>query len=329
MRGGTAFRLLLNMIPCFSPKGRIFSAESGGFPKKKGLRGLNQRRICGKMMEIKGTGALKMRATVISDNIGRGGLGGEWGLCVYIEYGERRILLDAGASGLFAENAEKLGLPLEAVDAAVLSHAHYDHADGMARFFALNQTAKLYVQEDTGEDCWHRRGFIRKYIGIRRGLLEEYRERIVPVAGPYRLFEGASLLPHSTPGLAEIGRREAMYRRRNGRWTPDDFSHEQSLVLELPEGLAVFSSCSHGGAVNILREVSEAFPGRRVLALIGGLHLFNKKDEEVRALAALLRETGVERVWTGRCTGERACGLLRQALGDAVRTFCAGCVIEL
>ena len=53
MRGGTAFRLLLNMIPCFSPKGRIFSAESGGFPKKKGLRGLNQQRICGKMIDRK------------------------------------------------------------------------------------------------------------------------------------------------------------------------------------------------------------------------------------------------------------------------------------
>lgn len=72
-----------------------------------------------------------MKATVVVDNRGNGILSGEWGLCIYIEYGEKHILLDTGASDLFVQNAEKLGLDLTAVDAAVLSHAHYDHANGM------------------------------------------------------------------------------------------------------------------------------------------------------------------------------------------------------
>ena len=62
-----------------------------------------------------------MRATVVVDNRKSDALPGEWGLCIYIEYGERKLLLDTGASELFAENAEKLGLDLSAVDAAVLS----------------------------------------------------------------------------------------------------------------------------------------------------------------------------------------------------------------
>ena len=64
-----------------------------------------------------------MRATVLVDNIGNDTIQGEWGLSFYIEYGDRKLLLDAGASGLFAENAQKLGLSLEEVDYAVLSHA--------------------------------------------------------------------------------------------------------------------------------------------------------------------------------------------------------------
>ena len=70
-----------------------------------------------------------MRITVLTDNIGRDGLTGEWGLSFYIEYHGRKLILDAGQSGIFAENADKLGLSLADVDYAVLSHAHYDHAD--------------------------------------------------------------------------------------------------------------------------------------------------------------------------------------------------------
>ncbi len=46
-----------------------------------------------------------MRATVLVDNLEHNGLKGEWGLSIYIEYRDKKILLDTGASGLFAENA--------------------------------------------------------------------------------------------------------------------------------------------------------------------------------------------------------------------------------
>ena len=36
-----------------------------------------------------------MRITVLADNIGKNGLAGEWGLSFYIEYQERKLLLDA------------------------------------------------------------------------------------------------------------------------------------------------------------------------------------------------------------------------------------------
>ena len=96
-----------------------------------------------------------MKTVILIDNIGDDVLTGEWGLSFYIEYRDRKILLDAGGiSGAFAGNAEKLGIPLEEVDAAVLSHAHYDHADGMSTFFRLNDHAKLYLRESCGENCY-------------------------------------------------------------------------------------------------------------------------------------------------------------------------------
>lgn len=269
-----------------------------------------------------------MKATVVVDNIKSGGMAGEWGLCVYIEYEGKKILLDAGASALFAENAGKLGIPLSEIDFAVLSHAHYDHANGMERFFQVNGHAKFYLQDGCGENCYHKKWFFHQYIGMPKGVMAKYPERIVYASGNFIICDGVSLIPHTTPKLDAVGKREKMYLKKNGRWHPDDFSHEQSLVFETAQGLVVFNSCSHGGAVNIIREVTAAFPGRKVLALIGGLHLYNKTEGEIRELAKLLKDTGIERVYTGHCTGKMAFNLLKKELGDVVQQFRTGFVME-
>ena len=77
-----------------------------------------------------------MRAVILVENTAPPALEREHGLSVYVEHRGRRVLLDAGHSGKFARNAEKLGVDLSRVDTAVLSHGHYDHADGLDVFFS-------------------------------------------------------------------------------------------------------------------------------------------------------------------------------------------------
>lgn len=269
-----------------------------------------------------------MKATVLVDNMGTDALKGEWGLCIYIEYGEKKILLDAGSSGLFAENAKKLGLSLEDIDYGVLSHAHYDHGNGMVPFFRLNDRAKFYLQDACGENCYSQKWIFRKYIGLPRGILHEYRDRIVLVAGDCTIADGIWLVPHKTPGLSKVGEREKMYLKGSRGWRPDDFSHEQSLVFDTPKGLVIFNSCSHGGADRIITEVLSTFPDKRAFALIGGFHLFHKSGEEVRAFAKRVSDTGIEAIYTGHCTGNSAYGILREVLGERARQFKVGFVME-
>ena len=91
-----------------------------------------------------------MRATILVDNLTKNNLSPEWGLSFYLEYKEHKILLDTGASGRFLKNADDMGIDLTQVDCGVLSHAHYDHADGMGDFFARNQKAVFYLREGNG-----------------------------------------------------------------------------------------------------------------------------------------------------------------------------------
>lgn len=269
-----------------------------------------------------------MKATVIVDNIPCAEAKGEWGLCIYIEYGDKTVLLDTGASPLFAANCRKLGLPLDKVDFAVLSHAHYDHADGIPEFFKQNQKAKMYFRDSAAADCYFKKFFIHKYIGIPKKAPSLYADRIEYAKGDTEISQGIYLIPHKTAGLSAIGKRENMYRRDENGWHPDDFSHEQSLVFDTDKGLIIFNSCSHGGAVNIINEVAATFPDKKVYALIGGFHLFNKPDSEVRQLGKKIKETGIEYVCTGHCTGKRAYSILKDELGDTVAQLHVGMVME-
>lgn len=266
--------------------------------------------------------------TVIVDNVGHGELAGEWGLAMLVEHRGRRILVDTGATELFADNMRRLGLEVADVDIAVLSHAHYDHAGGMARFFADNAKARFYISAAAEENCYSKVAALHRYIGIPRDVLAAHADRIVRADGDLELYDGAWLVPHKTPGLAAIGEREKMYLRTEDGWRPDDFAHEQSLVVDTDKGLVIINCCSHGGAVNIINEVRATFPGRHVHGIIGGFHLYNKSDAEVRDVARHIEATGIEFVCTGHCTKERACGVLAEVLGERMTTLHAGLVMK-
>ena len=252
-----------------------------------------------------------MKATVLVDNIGEGPLAGEWGLSIYIEYENKKILLDTGASALFTENAKAMDIPLENIDFGILSHAHYDHANGMEYFFKRNRHAKFYLQKSCAENCYaYEEGHFR-YIGIPKDLLTAYQDRLIYADGDAALCDGVYAVAHKRKNREKIGEREQMYQKKNGGFLPDDFS-----------------SCSHAGAADIIREVSETFPEKKVFSLIGGFHLFNKTDEEILRLAEQIRETDIESVYTGHCTGDRAFALLKGKLGSMAEQLKVGLSIE-
>ncbi len=270
-----------------------------------------------------------MRLRVLIDNLPHGDCVGEWGLSLHITYGGKNFLLDTGSTGAFAENAKAMGVSLADVDYGILSHAHYDHANGLDAFFAENQKAKLYLRACCRENCYSQKENGPEYIGIRPGLLDQYPDRLVYVEGAYCLMPGVTLLPHTTPKLEKIGQQAGMYTKEDGNFLPETFAHEQSLVFDTEAGLVILSGCSHVGADNILNEVAAAFPGKRLLALVGGLHLFRSSDDTVRTLAKRIKETGIARIVTGHCTGDRAFELLKEVLGDQIIQMYAGLTLTL
>ena len=269
-----------------------------------------------------------MKATVLIDNIAHGEMKKQWGLSFFIEHNGKKILLDTGSSALFLQNAEKLGIDIAGVDFGVLSHAHYDHSDGMEHFFMKNSKAKFYLSDKCKENCYGKRWIFSKYIGIKKGLMAKYRNRILYTNGIKEISEGVYLTPHCTKDLHKIGKSTGIYIKQNGKLIPDNFEHEQSLVIRTEKGLVIFNSCSHGGADNIINETAEFFPGEKIYALVGGFHLYRSCEEEVRALAERIKQTGTEKIYTGHCTGEKAFEILHKELGEKAVQLYVGLEIE-
>lgn len=271
----------------------------------------------------------ELSVTVLVENTAPQTLRAEHGLSVHITYRGAAYLLDFGSSDAFLENAEKLGVHLETVCAAVLSHAHYDHANGMVHFFARNAKAPLYLCGACAENCFSGDGDDRHFIGIKPGTLARYEARLVPVTRFVQIARGVYLVPHTTPGLDAVGAKEKLYREEKGECFPDDFNHEQSLVFRTNEGLVIFNSCSHAGAAVILDEVRKAFPLEKILAFVGGLHLSKMNDGDIAAYAKRLVRFDVPRIYTGHCTGLHAAQILNRELGGTVRNMTTGMAFDI
>lgn len=272
-----------------------------------------------------------MIARVLVDNNTRAeNLKAEWGLAIFIENKGHKFLLDAGTTHMFADNADALSVDLDEAEFGVLSHAHFDHSDGLDRFFEKNKNAKFYLRKSCKENCYGtNEDSSLKYIGIHEGYLDRFADRLIYLDGDLEVLPGVHLLPHKTANLDEKGKAAGMYVKIHGKYQPDSFEHEQSLVVETEKGLVIFNSCSHGGADNIINEVKQTWPDQKIYAYVGGLHLFKSGDEEVMDFAKRVKETGVEHIYTGHCTGERAMELLKAEMGEAVHEFYTGMVIEI
>ncbi|MDZ5001118.1 hypothetical protein GNF79_19055 [Clostridium perfringens] len=63
--------------------------------------------------------------------------------------------------------------------------------------------------------------------------------------------------------------------------------------------------------------------------MIGGFHLYNASHEEVKAFANRVKDTGIEKVYTGHCTGEKSYQILKEQLGEKLEQFKVGLTIDI
>ena len=215
----------------------------------------------------------------------------EHGLSLYIETENAKILFDMGQTDLFYQNALKLGINLADVDFAILSHGHYDHGGGLEKFLEINKTAPVYINRFAFEP--HFNG-TEKYIGLDISLKDN--RRLVFVDDKSEIDKNCSLFSCNDRERKHYLGSFGLNMKCNGEFLPDDFRHEQYLLINTNGKRVLISGCSHKGVMDI----AEWFEPD---ALIGGFHYSKLYLDEKLKEYALTLASHKTAYYTCHCTG--------------------------
>lgn len=233
-----------------------------------------------------------MKITCLAENTCKNkNLTCEHGLSLYIETQELKILFDMGQTELFYENAQKLGIDLEAVDFAVLSHGHYDHGGGLKKFLEINKSAPVYLSRYAFGSYYNG---TEKYIGLDVSLKES--NRLIFTEDELKINDYSSLFSCNKKGRKHDLGSFGLNMNIGGQFLPDDFRHEQYLLIKENGRKILISGCSHKGIMDITEWF---YPD----VLVGGFHYSKLElDDKLSEYARFLDGFNTD-FYTCHCTG--------------------------
>lgn len=277
--------------------------------------------------------------TAISDD-----LESTHGLSLYIEALGRKILFDAGPNDLFLNNAKRLCVEIADVDFMILSHGHYDHGDGIPAFLQANQNAKIHVQKGAFDEYYANDPDKVRYIGVSVGEFSEElpvtdadcvalemngvveRGRFVVHRGDYSLMPGIQIFSGVSGRKCYSKSNDELFMVKDGKHVPDQFTHEQNLLISENGKTILIAGCAHNGIVNIM-ECAEKILGQAPDIVISGFHLMNEDETVSRAagreIAGYLKKYPSQ-YYTCHCTGLPAYEELHNLMGNQIQYLSAG-----
>lgn len=261
--------------------------------------------------------------TLVENSCGNENCIAEHGLSIYIETDNHKLLLDTGQTDAVVKNAEALSIDLSAVDTVILSHGHYDHSGGILPFAEENPEARIIMQKSAVEP--HYNG--ERYIGIDTDILKL--PNILLIDGDMELDDELFLFSGITGRRCYPQGNRKLSRMENGVQVPDDFLHEQCLVIKQNGKSWLLSGCSHNGILNIIDRYREIF-GNAPDYVITGFHMMKKDGEHTEAEKTVIIQTAQELAkmntvfYSGHCTGIHAFEMMKDIMGDKLIALHSG-----
>jgi len=275
----------------------------------------------------------KLKITTLVDNYALFGSGfwAEHGLSFLIEADDGKILFDTGQSKeVIAHNLERLKVDLSDLNHIVLSHGHYDHTGGLMEVARRTENTKILAHPNIFDEKYVKRNNKYKRIGIPFNIDE--------LKNSYKFHlekEGTEILKgvRTTGQIPRITEFEHVpkrfYIKKNDTYINDNIIDDQSLILETQSGIMVILGCTHSGLINTLYHIKGITGKNELWGLIGGVHLWSAKEEQLQKTAKALKEFNPQIIGLSHCSGLNAFLYFSKVFGEKVFLNSAGSVIQI
>lgn len=251
--------------------------------------------------------------TLIENLVTGSGLVAEHGFSLFIEAGGRKILFDTGQTGLFLQNAEKLGVDIGEIDTLVISHGHYDHTGGLYPFLESNKKARIYAKEGIFTPKYNAK---KNFIGT--PLDEEALDhRLIYVDTITELVPGVFIMPGISLSYEIDNNFTRLYTGNGESFYADEFDDELFLVIRKDEQINIITACSHRGITNICKAAIDYFK-LPVNLILGGFHMMNCGTEQFTHITDYLKNLQPKVIGVCHCTGVEKYSELANVLNTKV-----------
>jgi len=259
-----------------------------------------------------------MKLTVLTDNVAGSGFLAEHGLSFLVQTNGKSVLFDAGHTDVFLQNAIKLGLDLQnSVDTIVLSHGHWDHADGLRYIHSKKLVAHPGITMQR-----YRKNL--NYIGVAlSGQHIHERFDYHPTVAPIEITEGVFFLGE-IPRTTHFESQTTPFSDNDGKldFVPDD----SALAIVENDALHVITGCSHAGICNIVHYAQNVTGISRIKSVVGGLHL-KHNNRQTQETIACLKGMSIGHIFPSHCTGFNALAAFDRAFG--IQQLTTGTILNL
>lgn len=245
-----------------------------------------------------------MKINILTENQSSAiGILAEWGLSLFIEFNDKKILFDTGFSDVFIKNAKSMNIDINKSDFVIFSHFHRDHTGGMNR---INFTDKKQII--CHPDCYD------KLPNKLKSIYNNHKLKLSKF--PIEFTENAYF-------LSEIPRKSKFEK---GIYKNDNMLDDTALAFKTDKGAIVITGCSHSGITNIC-EYAKQITGQSLYSVIGGFHLFQNEVETVDGTIDYFKNENIKHLYPMHCVDFPTMNKLNNLLG--IKKYSAGEIISL
>jgi 7,8-dihydropterin-6-yl-methyl-4-(beta-D-ribofuranosyl)aminobenzene 5'-phosphate synthase len=246
--------------------------------------------------------------TLIENLVNTENLYAEHGLSLYIETNNRKILFDTGQSGLFLQNAKKLGVTIEDIDCVVLSHGHYDHTGGLYPFLKVNSKARVHAKSEIFTPKYRSNS---SFIGTPKNV-DLLKGRLCFVNEITELDESVFIMPN-IPIIHPLDTHyEGFFKSEGNEMVADNFEDELFITIVQKNQINIVTACSHRGITNICQAATDHF-NLQTRLILGGFHMKNCTTEQYIHITHFFRMQQPKSLGVCHCTGiEKYADLYRE-----------------